>query len=292
MEKRNEKHKPWALILSGGGAKGIAHVGVLKGLEVLGLRPDIIVGTSIGAIIGGLYASGHNADWMIDFITREFKIEKHLQASDFMFGWMPFVMLAQGGTVIRNVITRRGADSGENILKLLSRLVGNKTFDQMKIPFYTNAVDLIKGNEVLLHEGSVAQAIRASMCFPGVFEPVHIDDKLLIDGGVLDNMPVWIARKFGYETTLAIDLEPFEPMPAECLKNSMDVLMRSYFINCNGNYHPPEDKPTLRIPIQSNLSEFEFTNFSEYIVRGENSILDREKEIMSMIRKKHFFGLI
>ena len=169
-----------ALVLGGGGAKGAAHVGVLKYIEKSGIPIDMVVGTSIGSIVGGLYAMGYNSQ-QLDSLFRSQE-------------WM-------------NMFA--GSIMGDSIVRPLRRLTedrGRQDFDQLSIPFRCVAVDVKRIREVVLSEGDLAQAMRASMAIPLVFKPVKMDGMTLVDGGVLNNLPVDVARDMGADIVIAVDL--------------------------------------------------------------------------------------
>ena len=194
---RIQKNLKWALVLSGGGAKGFAHVGVLKALAKMGVpEPSLVVGTSMGAIIGGIYASGMSPAEMNRFILDEFDITHYLDSYVFKLNG-PVGRILQAGQLLGALTGKPGIDSGKAVLALLKDLSGNKRFDATRIPFRCNAVDLISGKEVVFSSGNVATAIRASMSFPVFFEPLLMGKRYLVDGGLVDNMPVHIARAEG-----------------------------------------------------------------------------------------------
>lgn len=167
-----------ALVLGGGGAKGASAVGVLKYVEQSGVPIDMVVGTSIGSIVGGLYAMGQTSEQLDSlFRTR---------------GWADLFT---------------GSLMGDSIVRTLRDLTGREmTFESLQIPFRCVAVDMNKMKEVVLSEGDLAQAMRASMAIPLVFKPVKMDGMRLIDGGVLNNLPVDVARDMGADYVIAVDL--------------------------------------------------------------------------------------
>lgn len=169
-----------ALVLGGGGAKGAAHVGALKVIEEAGIRPDIIVGTSIGAIVGGLYSIGYRA---ADLDTL-FRSQQWLQ------------------------LFTREAIRGDAIKAMLNRLVAPDTIRKTegKCQFACIATDLSTLSEVVLENDSLARNLRASMSIPGVFRPVRFDNYVLLDGGMLNNLPVDVARQMGANIVIAVDL--------------------------------------------------------------------------------------
>ena len=208
------------LVLGGGGAKGAAEVGVLKVLEKYGIKPDYIVGTSIGSIVGGLYAAGYSAaeletmfqtqEWLTlltdrssTFANEPYKV---VDGVTYIFGFPIIDRQAIGLGVMKG-------SSIEHMLDSMASAKGCKDFASLKIPFNCVAADIRSGKEVILHEGSVAKAMRASMAIPGVFKPVEIDNHMLVDGGMLNNLPVDVCRKMGADIIIAVDLQQNEQKP-------------------------------------------------------------------------------
>lgn len=204
------------LVLSGGGARGAAHVGVLRVLEEMEIPIDCITGTSMGAVVGGFYAAGWSPD----------EIERELLAID-------WTELFRGEAPRRNLSFRRKEDDiryidfdaglrkgrialphGAAASAVLDYLLRSKTlsvagihdFDQLAIPFRALAADLATGEEVVLDRGELSRAIRASMSIPGVFPPVELGERILVDGGVLNNLPVEAARAMGADVIIAVDV--------------------------------------------------------------------------------------
>ncbi|NCT70132.1 MAG: hypothetical protein GXC75_04255 [Xanthomonadaceae bacterium] len=196
------------LVLGGGGARGAAHIGLLKVLERERVPVDCIVGTSMGAIVGGLYASGYNADeiesileaidWNAVLHDRPPRDERSMRRKeDDLRRLGGFELGVHGG----KIAVPRGMIQGQQLEMLLRRLllpVGQvHDFDDLPIPFRAVATDIVKGEKVVFGEGDLVVALRASMSVPGIFAPVSVDGRLLVDGGVLDNVPVDEARLLG-----------------------------------------------------------------------------------------------
>ncbi|MCR5131768.1 MAG: patatin-like phospholipase family protein [Prevotella sp.] len=171
-----------ALVLGGGGAKGAAHVGALKVIEEAGIQPDIIVGTSIGAIVGGLYSIGYRAADLDEL----FRSQQWLEL---------FTREAIEGNAIKSML-----DS------LVSLRLPQAEADSTRIPFACIASDLPTISEVVLDDDSLARNMRASMSIPGLFKKVKFDGYVLLDGGLLNNLPVDVARQMGADIVIAVDL--------------------------------------------------------------------------------------
>ena len=227
----NSSRPKVGVVLSGGGAKGLAHVGVLKYLEELEIPIDYIVGTSIGSIVGGFYALGYSADdldslvmaqdWdmvMSDKIPKgETSLEEKLRNEKFIIS-IPFTDAkafekskkdsSQVFGLKANIPT--GLVQGQNLYNLFTKLtVGYQDsidFSTFPIPFACVAVDLNTNKEEVFHSGNIVEAIRASMAIPGYFAPVKTDNHYLVDGGILNNYPVDVAREMGADIIIGVDL--------------------------------------------------------------------------------------
>jgi NTE family protein len=219
---RDESERPKiGLALSGGGARGGAHVGVLKALEELRVPVDYIAGTSMGAIIGGFYAAGYDADEIEQLLRdtdwnealsdqparRDRTMRKKELESDFL---IPYRLGYNSGRLQAALGAIEGQHLDQIFQRILLPVVNTRDFDRLAIPFRAVATDLVTGEEVVLRRGSLADALRASMSVPGVFAPVRIDDHLLVDGGMANNLPVNVVRAMGADIVIAVDVStPF-----------------------------------------------------------------------------------
>lgn len=212
----NELHrKKVGVVLSGGGAKGVAHIGILKVLEEAGIPIDYIAGTSMGSIVGGLYAIGYSPaaldsimqvqDWIAllgDRVSRGNMFLTEKEISDKALITVPFDE--------KNFRIATGILSGEAVMNMLTEYTigyhNMKSFDDLPIPFACVAYDLISGKEVVMRDGNLAQAIRASMSIPGAFATVERDNHMLIDGGIINNYPVDVIREMGAEIVIGVDV--------------------------------------------------------------------------------------
>ena len=193
-----------ALVLSGGGAKGLAHIGVIRALDSLGIKPDLVVGTSMGALIGALYASGHSAR-EVDSLARSLPIsdffrtyEPHAPRS--LGRLQPLIVWEQGeqGFHIQSAAVDEAAVNALlNVAMLRGNLLARGNFDSLPIPFRAVATDLSDRSAAVLATGDLAQAVRASLAIPLIFEPVVINGRVLVDGGLSQNIPVRVARAAG-----------------------------------------------------------------------------------------------
>ncbi|MBC7252051.1 MAG: patatin-like phospholipase family protein [Anaerolineae bacterium] len=174
------------LALSGGGARGLAHIGVLKVLEQEGVPVDCLAGTSMGGVIAAVYAAGLSVEQIEQEALRMSRVRNLI-------------------TLLDRTLPRRGFFEGRKVLEYLSTFLGEKTFADLEIPLALVAVDLISGQEVILNRGSVLEAVRATISFPGVFAPYRLGEHLLVDGGVLNNLPADVVRGMGADVVIAVD---------------------------------------------------------------------------------------
>ena len=176
-----------ALVLGGGAARGFAHVGVIRTLEQEKIPINMIVGTSVGSLIGAIYASDPSS---FDLEWTAFQLQK-----DDLFDFGVF-----------NALTGMGFAKGDKLEAWVKGHVKTANIEQLKIPFAAVATDLNWGEEVVLDHGTVARAIRASAAIPGVFQPVQYQGKILVDGGVVDNIPIAVAKARGADLVIAVDI--------------------------------------------------------------------------------------
>lgn len=186
--KLNLYRKPrLGLALSGGGARGLAHIGVLKALEESHISVDYLSGTSMGGVIAAAYAAGMSLDQIESVAHEHAAIRTLLRLAD-------------------PTIPRHGLFKGEHLETFFKQHLGERTFDDLHIPLSLVAVDLNSRQEVHLKEGPVAAAVRATVSVPGLLAPVERNGQRLVDGGLLNNLPVDVVRKMGADVVLAVDV--------------------------------------------------------------------------------------
>ena len=241
-----EQRKKVGVVLSGGGAKGMAHIGVLKVLERAGIPVDIVTGTSMGSIIGGLYAIGYNAqaldsmvrvqDWTYVISDREDLRRQSLgdrkKQNTYFF--------STGMTIGKRDGNAGGLIKGKNLAELFQQLCTGYTDSLdfttgLPIPFACVATNIIDNSEVDFHSGRLPQAMRASMAIPAAFSPVRIGDQVLVDGGLKNNYPADIARAMGAEVIIGVTVQG-APKVAEDLGNTMSILSQIIDVNCKNKY--------------------------------------------------------
>lgn len=205
------------LVLSGGGAKGMAHVGIIRVLEEMNIPVDVVVGTSAGSAVGALYASGMpvsdierrfiEMDWLSSFRDDPGRVYKPVRRkqNEWRFPVTPGIGVRSDGLHVGG-----GIIAGQNLGFILNELTHNaalvEDFDRLAVPFRAVATDLETGEPVVMGTGNLAEAIRASMSIPGVYAPVKRDGHLLVDGGVANNLPVSVAREMGADIIIAVDI--------------------------------------------------------------------------------------
>jgi predicted acylesterase/phospholipase RssA len=217
LEAQACKPAKTALVLSGGGAKGFAHVGVIQILDSAGIRPDLVVGTSMGAIVGGLYASGYSGH-EIDSLFHALPLAQLIpgyepRIPESLRPYPPLAVLEQGrGTLVfqTSAVREEQVNALMNALMLRGNLAARGDFDSLPIPFRAVATDLATRDEVVLAKGDLAQAVRASASLPLVFKPVVMDGRTLTDGGMTENVPVGAARRAGATRVISSLLNPGE----------------------------------------------------------------------------------
>jgi NTE family protein len=236
-----EKKPKVVLVLSGGGAKGIAHIPLLQALDSLHIVPDLIVGNSMGSVIGGLYAMGYSGD-SIASITKNIDWDRLLggnlslrnvsveEKSEFQRYLVGIGIKDGKPTSVSSIL------NDQNLREYLSELTfpvyNVKDFDNLSIPFRAMATDLVQGKEIVLSKGSLAYAMRASMSLPAVFKPMSYNETILVDGGVMNNFPTDIAKQMGADIIIGSDvgggMEPIDK-----LDNFVTVLMQTSMFPSN-----------------------------------------------------------
>lgn len=226
-----------ALVLSGGGALGLSHVGAIQELEAMGIRPDIVVGTSMGAVIGGLYASGlssaeleeavNTANWNDVFNPAPERDNLTYRQKQQQVDFPGTASLGVSGA---GLLLPTGAISDQALMKELRRVtparMAVENFDELTIPFRAVATDITTGEAVVLSSGELPMAMRASMSVPGVFPAFNLDGKLLVDGGLAANIPVSVARDMGADIVIAL-WTPNELLQQEQIGSVVDVLSQT-----------------------------------------------------------------
>ena len=290
----NRQRPKVGLVLSGGGAKGMAHIGAMKVIEELGIPIDYVVGTSIGSIVGGIYALGYNAeeldslvrsqDWnllMLDQMKRQGISYENKEDQDRYFLSVPFLNYRSPGSesvedfnnrwLLRNMPD--ALVTGQNLDQLFTKLsVGYQDdidFNTLPIPFACVAVDLNTKEEVVFHSGDIVTAMRSSMSIPGYFAPVKIGSQYLVDGGLLNNMPVDVARKMGADYIICIDLHHFKEAHTDT-EQTIPEMIGSMLNIMNGEKYQ-SGRAASDIIIEPDCSRFDMLAFDD---KSVNALVD------------------
>ncbi|KHD25128.1 serine protease [Vibrio caribbeanicus] len=215
--EHSEPRTKVAVVLAGGGAKGAAHIGVLKALEEMRVPVDFITGTSMGAYVGGLYATGMSADeiesfidtvdWNTGYRDRVNRSERRVRDKEYEDRYQLTTDLGLRWGEMR---APRGIVQGQGMLKILRETTGNLppfvSFDDLAIPYRSVATDIIELEPVIIGNGYLVDAMMASMSVPGALPPYEVNGRMLVDGGVTNNMPVDVARELGADVVIAVDI--------------------------------------------------------------------------------------
>ncbi len=266
------------LALSGGGAKGLAHIGVLKVLEQAGLPIDCIAGTSMGSVVGALYAIGYRADelkriaittnWedlLTDEVSRRYVAMEEKIWDGRYTGSFPISN--------RGLQLPSGLMAGQKISKYFSRLTWSAhhidDFKQLPIPFVCVAADIATGEAVPIDSGFLPDAIRASMAIPTVFTPIKLNNRLLVDGGLVRNLPAEDVKRLGADIVIGVDVS-FTLIPEDQINSFLDIITQSLsFVEAQSRQRQWELCDILIQPDISELSMFSFNKVEEIIRRGE-----------------------
>lgn len=260
---------PTALVLSGGGAKGLAHIGVLRALDSLGIRPDMVVGSSMGAIIGGLYASGYTAR-DIDSLARNLPLTRLFRTYEprvpFSLGLLqPAIVWEEesAGLVFqRAAVLESEVNALLNAGFLRGNLIARGTFDSLPIPFRAVATDLLSGEPVVFATGDLAQAVRASAAIPLLFEPEYAEGRYLGDGGLSANVPIAVARSQGAVRMIVSFTTEGRP---DSLNLQSTFVLIDHLVG-NLFRQPSDSLGADDVPIRPDVEGFQSLNFSSTVI--------------------------
>jgi len=241
-----------ALVLGGGAARGFAHIGVIKVLEAQGIVPDMIVGTSAGSVVGVLYASGMNGFEL----QRAALSMNELEISDWVLPGS------------------RGVLKGEALQNYINRMVGNRPLEKLKRPIAVVATELQNGQMVVFQYGNTGMAVRASSSVPGVFQPVTINGKEYVDGGLVSPIPVRVARKLGADVVIAVDISARPE--SQNTDGTLEMLLQTFAImgQTIGGYELQEADVVIR-PVFNGTKGTDFQARNLSILEGEKAALSQ-----------------
>lgn len=289
------------LVLGGGGALGLSHIGVIQRLEEIGIYPDIVVGTSMGAVVGAMYTSGYDGpalselatglDWegMFADASPRSRLNFRRKQDDVDFPTVFKVGISDEGLKLP-----AGVIQGQNLFFELTRLLNahneGARFSHTDRPFRAVATDLETRDEVVLSQGDLPSAVFASMAVPGVLPPVKLGSKLLVDGGLANNLPVSVARSLGADIVIAVDLSS-EPKKADEIKNVFDVLNQmAAFITLEQSQKEVASLTDADVLIRPDLKDFSPVDFNKgvkLIALGRKAVEPQLAKLESLAEQIH-----
>ena len=298
IKKDSVKRPKIGLVLSGGGAKGFAHIGVLKVLEGAGIKIDYIGGTSMGSVIGGLYASGYNAsqidsifkktnfDELInDYIPRSSKNFYGKKNDELYAVVLPFSNFRIG---IPEALSK--GMYNYNLLSSLTRNVRHvRDFNKLPTPFLCIGTNIETGEEVLLNKGNLVQAMMASAAFPSLFTPVEIDGNLLVDGGVVNNYPIQEVRNLGADIIIGVDVQD-DLLKRKNLKNATRILVQ--ITNLQSIEKMKSKVKDTDVYIKPDIRDFGVISFDrgeEIIRKGEEAAFAVYEKLKTLTDENNFY---
>lgn len=249
------------LALGGGAARGFAHIGVIKVLEAQGINPDIIVGTSAGAVVGALYAAGNSG----------FELQKlaHKLDESKLADWS---------------LPDRGVLKGEGLQKFVNDAVAQRPIESLKKPFAVVATDLTSGRGILFRTGNTGMAVRASATVPGIFRPVSINGHDYVDGGLSSLIPVHEARELGADLVIAVDISA--PPSRQPLRGTLDILLQTFTImGQNLARYELKDADIVIRPLVGDVGSTDFQARHDAILEGEKAAQAALPQIRAALRK-------
>ncbi|MCH5157316.1 MAG: patatin-like phospholipase family protein [Clostridiales bacterium] len=245
------------LALSGGGTRGFAHIGVLKAFEEERIAFDCVAGTSIGSLIGALYCANVSVEQMIDQAKRVTR---------------------------KDVVNRFWINSNSaNIANLANRLLHDMTFNELTTPFSAVAVDLVDGQEVVLNGGVVAQAVSASCAVPALFKPVEMNGMMLVDGGLLNNMPADVCRTMGAEIVIGVDLNHHRGEGTTSKKLANTLLACWQIVSKSTMYKGLHNSDVVIEPELKEFARTSLSNIDEMVEEGYRAAKDKMAEIKDLL---------
>ena len=293
-----EQRKKVGVVLSGGGAKGMAHIKALKVIEEAGIPIDYIAGTSMGAIVGGLYAIGYTTeqldsmvrkqDWtflLSDRIKRSAMSLTDRERSEKYTVSIPFTKTPKDAAT-------GGLMKGQNLANLFSDLtVGyhdSIDFNKLPIPFACVAANVVNGEQIVFHDGILSTAMRASMAIPGVFTPVRQDSMVLVDGGIVNNYPADVVKAMGADIIIGVDVQN-ALKKADKLNSVPDILGQIVDITCQSNHEKNVDLTDTYIRV--NVEGYSSASFTPAAIdtlmrRGEEAAKEQWNSLLALKKKK------
>lgn len=238
------------LALGGGAARGLAHIGVLEVLEEENIPIDCIAGTSAGSIAGGLYAAG--------LTTSE------MREAALGLNWMEVASFG---------LPKMGLLNFDKAIQWIDDLLVDRpnTFDTLNIPFAAVATDIVRGELIAINKGKLATALRASSSVPGIFTPTRLGDRLLVDGGTLNNLPVSVARRLGADYVIAVDLLPPGTITGKEPGNVMELVLTALYMLMRSTHNEGVEADRMILPDIGHISLFDLGRREELIAAGRTA---------------------
>ena len=287
-----------AVVLSGGGAKGMAHIGALKVIESAGLPVDIVVGTSMGALIGGLYSIGYTP-WQLDSMVRcqdwnvllSDRPDRRVQSIDARERSARYLVSVPLRKRLKESVLG-GMIRGDNLAELFSTLLpgynDSISFDSLPTRFACVAADIRTSREVVFRSGHLYTAMRASMAIPGVFTPVRLDSMVLVDGGLRNNFPVDVARAMGADVVIGVTVQDAVPKSPEELVTLPEILNQAVNVATRVKYdeNVAQTDVLIRVPVDGyGSASFNPTDIDSLIARGERAAIAQTDSLLALRRR-------
>ncbi len=292
---KHSGRKKVAVVLSGGGAKGMAHIGVLKVLERAGIPIDLVTGTSMGSIIGGLYAIGYNAEALDSMVRVQdwaylISDKENLRTQSLNDRQKQYTYLYSTGMLLgKRDVNAGGIIKGKNLAELFQQLCTGYTDSldfsrDLKIPFACVATNIVDNTEVDFHSGKLPQAMRASMAIPIAFSPVRIGNMVLVDGGMRNNYPADLAREMGADIIIGVTFQEEQKSP-EDMNGTMSILGQIIDVNCLNKFEENIAMTDLHMKVDTKgygTASFSHAAIDTLIRRGEEEAMRNWDRIMAL----------
>lgn len=285
------------VVLSGGGAKGVAHISALRAIERAGIPIDCICGTSMGSLIGGLYATGwscdeldslvRNQDWLTLLTDRPKPENLDLDIRQLQTVY-PLWHAFSGGRRNEGAGVIRGLNLDRLFEQLLDGYLDSISFDSLPIPFACVATDVVTNTEVDFRSGYLKKAMRASMSIPGVFSPVRMGDKVLVDGGLRNNYPADLARQMGADIIIGVTVQG-DTLAADDITSAIDVFMQVIDVNCKNKYNDniAQSDLVMRVDVKGySAASFTPSSIDTLLRRGAEEAARRWDDLLAL-RRRH-----
>ncbi len=283
---RKAGRKPWGLVLMGGGARGLAHIGVLQALEAAGLVPDVIAGTSMGAVVGAFYASGIRPA-EIEVLTSGLSYSKFIHDRLLTAGPQSMAAFFQRmmlGTRTDRLLRSLGFEREDRVEAFFEACVGGRRIEDLPIRFACNAVDLLTGREVVFTRGPLDKALRATTAFPLVFYPARTKEGFFVDGGVLNNVPIEAARALGAKRVVVPDVHRrLRRVPVSEVDNVLQLLNRISALVLTHSTERRLAAADLVFRVMGRVDTFDFSRPGLIVARGRRAAEENLPAIRALV---------